>query len=546
MRVSVLAALAAAMALVGCGSSNSSSSSSGSTGGSTTTTTTTTTTSSSTSSTSTSSSSTGGSSGSTSSSSSSSSGSTGSGSTSGSSGSGSGSSGSTGANLCANYPQPCVAFVSGVDDENSINAGMATATDGTTFVFSAGSFTFQNSLNVPQAMNNITLVGAGMGQTTLDFSNQVAGSDGIDVIGGTGITFQGLTVLNAAQNAIKVLNSTNVIFEAVETTWTNVADPNNGPYGVYPVGVTNVLIEGCHIVGASDSGVYVGQSNNIVVRSNVVEGNVAGIEIENSFNADVYNNNTHDNTAGLLVFDLPNLQQQGGHDVRLFNNTVVNNNTSNFGRSGDIVSIVPAGSGVILMANHNDEVFGNTITGNHTAAIGVISYYVSQIPVTDPNYYPFPYNDAIHDNFVDGNGAAPSANPAQPIGFLLANANTNHQFTGGHVVDELYDGILDPNFPTDVGFTLPLPDAGIDTTNNPMVICFSNNGGDGGAATFGNLHLDQLQIYVQFPDGGFNPGWDGGPASNVGDIVSQDETPYSCVLPAVTSQAGGWLDDGGP
>ena len=525
MRVSALASLIAAAALVGCSGSNGSSSSSTSTGGSTTTTTT--------------ASSSSGSSGS-----SSSSGSTGT-SGSGSSGSG-GSRGSTGADLCAAYPQPCVAFNAGVDDENSINAGMATATDGTTFVFSAGSFSFSNSLNVPQNLNHITFVGAGMGTTTLDFTGQVSGSDGMDITGGTGITLQGFTVLNAAQNAIKVLSSTNVIFEAVETTWTSSADPANGPYGVYPVGCTNVLIENCHIVGASDSGVYVGQSSNIVVRGNQVEGNVAGIEIENSFNADVYANNSHDNTAGLLVFDLPNLLQQGGHDVRLFNNTVVNNNTANFGRSGDIVSIVPAGSGVILMANHDDEVFDNTVTGNHTAAIGVISYYVSQIPVTDPKYYPFPYNDAIHDNYVNDNGTAPSPNPAQPIGFLLANANTNHAFTGGHVVDELYDGIVDPNFPADIDGGANLPDAGVDLANNPMVICFTNNGGDGGAATFGNLHLDQLQIYVQFPDGGFNPDWDGGAASNVGALVNQDATAYTCVLPAVQSQAGGWLDDGGP
>ena len=106
--------------------------------------------------------------------------------------------------------------------------------------------------------------------------------------------------------------------------------------------------------------------------------NVAGIEIENSFFADVHDNTSHDNTAGILVFDLPGLQQEGGHDVRVFNNTIQNNNTENFAQNSDIVSIVPAGTGFFVMANHDVEVFGNTIEGNKTAAAGIISYALAQ------------------------------------------------------------------------------------------------------------------------------------------------------------------------
>jgi len=72
----------------------------------------------------------------------------------------------------------------------------------------------------------------------------------------------------------------------------------------------------------------------------------------------------HDNTGGILVFDLPGLQQEGGHGIRVYANKMQNNNVENFAASGDIVGLVPAGTGFFVMANHDVEVFGNTITGN--------------------------------------------------------------------------------------------------------------------------------------------------------------------------------------
>ena len=87
----------------------------------------------------------------------------------------------------------------------------------------------------------------------------------------------------------------------------------------------HVLIDRVTVKGASDAGIYVGQSQQIVVRNSRAEGNVAGIEIENSYNADVHDNVATGNTGGILVFDLPDLPQQGGHAVRLFNNRVIAN-----------------------------------------------------------------------------------------------------------------------------------------------------------------------------------------------------------------------------
>src|SRR5690606_1045718 len=126
--------------------------------------------------------------------------------------------------------------------------------------------------------------------------------------------------------------------------------------------------------GASDAGIYVGQSQDIIVRNSLAGYNVGGIEIENSFRADVYGNRAQHNTVGILIFDLPNLPQQGGHDIRVFDNEVVNNDTPNFAPEGNIVGSVPTGTGIMVMANRNVHIFGNRLSGNGTTHILIAAY----------------------------------------------------------------------------------------------------------------------------------------------------------------------------
>ena len=104
----------------------------------------------------------------------------------------------------------------------------------------------------------------------------------------------------------------------LRTEWTGGPKSTNGAYGFYPVESEDVLIDGCVAIGASDAGIYVGQSKNIIVRNSIAQYNVAGIEIENSYYADVYDNLASHNTGGILIFDLPDLPQQGGHHIRVF------------------------------------------------------------------------------------------------------------------------------------------------------------------------------------------------------------------------------------
>lgn len=161
-------------------------------------------------------------------------------------------------------------------------------------------------------------------------------------------------------------------------------------------------------IGASDAGIYVGQSNQIIVRNSRAEYNVAGIEIENSTYADVYDNVATNNTGGILIFDLPNLPVQGGQATRVFNNQIFENNTENFAPIGNIVANVPAGTGLLILANDNIEVFENSFADNNSVNIMIYSFTLGGRTIEDQNYDPFPEQIYIHDNEFVGGGTVPA------------------------------------------------------------------------------------------------------------------------------------------
>ena len=433
---------------------------------------------------------------------------------------------------CAGISGTCVAFTAGTSTEADIQSAFNQAAPNTTLAFGPGTFSFQNTLNLANQAN-ITVLGAGISGanvTTLDFSGQSAGADGLDAQGCNGLILFNFMVQNSKGNAFKVEQSQDVIMESIFANWTTAAQTSNGPYGIYPIGVTNLLVENSKSSGASDSGFYIGQSTNVIVRNNEAFGNVAGIEIENTYGADVYDNNSHDNTAGILVFDLPDLPQQGGNHIHVHDNQIAHNNTVNFGASGDIVSQVPAGTGFFVMANHDVEVDHNTVTDSNTVCMGVISYYAAQLPIDDPRYYPFPHDIWLHDNSVSGSGTSPD--PSVPMGSLLLSGQSG--FPGGHGPDLVWDGFTDPAWARDAG-TLYLSDGGLNP--NPADICFENNGA---GATFVNVNLEDLVICGTRLDAGVDGGpyynaayADGGACTtsaltNLAAVQSFDITPFDC------------------
>jgi parallel beta-helix repeat protein len=195
---------------------------------------------------------------------------------------------------------------------------------------------------------------------------------------------------------------------ARNVTFRNLKIDDTGLYGVYPVSCTGVTIERCVATGIADAALYVGQSRDIVVRDSEAYNNVTGIEIENSINAVVENNYVHDNTGGILVFVLPNNPSKVGRDCVVRNNRVINNNHANFGNPNSIVSGVPPGTGVLVMAAKNTEVTANEIRGNDCYGVGVFSLEVAFPKGTSFDVGPTPENTFIHGNTYSDNGHSPA------------------------------------------------------------------------------------------------------------------------------------------
>jgi parallel beta-helix repeat protein len=319
--------------------------------------------------------------------------------------------------------------------ESKLQEQLLDAKPGSVIDIPAGHYHLQRGLSL--RTDGVTIRGAGMDKTVLSFKGQVSGPEGL-LVNANDFTVENLAIEDTKGDALKINQGRNITIHGVRIEWTDGPKTTNGAYGLYPVKTQNVLVEDSTVIGASDAGIYVGQSNNIVVRRNHAEHNVAGIEIENSVNADVYDNTATKNTGGILVFNMPNLSQ-AGHASRVFKNKVFDNNTDNFAAKGAAVASVPAGSGVVVNSNDRVEIFDNDIADNQTANVIISSYfstnYYNKSGVA-PEYNPYPKGIFIYDNRFKGGGDSPD-------GLKLKTLKSAVYGINGHFPDVLWDGYVD-------------------------------------------------------------------------------------------------------
>jgi parallel beta-helix repeat protein len=354
------------------------------------------------------------------------------------------------------------------DPYTEIQEALILASPGDIIHLSAGLYELEDSLSID--VNNLVLEGEGIDETVLSFKNQLSGAQGLSVTSDN-VILRDFAVENAKGDAIKVKGVDGISFIRVRTEWTGGPSSENGAYGLYPVESKNVLIDSCVAIGASDAGIYVGQSENIIVKNSIAEFNVAGIEIENSYYADVFNNYASNNTGGILVFELPDIPQQGGHHIRVFNNKSVNNNTDNFAPEGNIVGEVPRGSGIIIQANSHVEIFDNDIGDNDTINIAVVTYGYD---TDDESYYPHPRAIQIHGNRFGRSGYNPDLETGELAKILF-------EISGGDMPDIFWDGIL------------PLPQIVFGQPKEDKIVL-----GDNGDASF--LTINALKYILPFFD----------------------------------------------
>ena len=122
--------------------------------------------------------------------------------------------------------------------------------------------------------------------------------------------------------------------------------------------------------------------------------------------------------------------------MRVFDNSISDNNTDNFAPEGNIVGEVPRGTGIIIMANSNVEIFNNQIEDLETVGIAVVSYINDDesVDFTDSGYYPHPKSVQIHNNAISRSGNNPDLD--KDIASIL------FEISKGDMPDVFWDGVL--------------------------------------------------------------------------------------------------------
>jgi parallel beta-helix repeat protein len=343
------------------------------------------------------------------------------------------------------------------------------AREGDTIEFCEGTYSFTTGLFL-HSKRGITIKGAGKDKTFLNF-NESASSEGINVASSDGIVIQGLTVEDTPGNAIRIFRSNFVTLRDVRTRWSDAdpstpafdTSPNKGAYGLYPVECRYVLIEDSEAIGASDAGIYVGQTSDVIVRRTRAEYNVAGFEFENTYRAVFEDNIATNNTGGFLVFDLPGLRQYGQKNI-VRRNKSFGNNTENFAPIGNIVGVVPRGTGMLVLATDQLEIYENEVTDNDTVGLAIVNFGLAAPDEPDIKYDFYPEGLYVHSNLFRDNGGNPQM-PSQergeasvlPLLLRLKNGGRGAHIVWDGGVDEPNDCTAIPKDPDGVPLTQPNP-----------------------------------------------------------------------------------------
>ena len=328
------------------------------------------------------------------------------------------------------------------DFAENLQLALIEAEPGDTIIMPEGTFAFTTGLSLD--VDGVTLSGAGQDRTILDFAGQTGAGEGL-LVTADDVVLTDFGMRDTKGDGIKSKDSDRITYQSITVEWSGEPDETNGAYGIYPVESSDVLVQNCTVRGASDAGIYVGQSENIIVRDSVAEYNVAGIEIENSSNADVYGNIARNNAGGILVFDLPDLPVIGGHSTRIFDNDIIDNNTPNFAPVGNIVASVPTGTGLIIMANSDVWVSGNRFANNQTVHALLTAYLE---PFADDRYNPLPRNITLTGNSYEGG-------LNDPQGFVAPIAEA----LGGQLPAIVSDGVTRWNGGEDQALNLVIDEA---------------------------------------------------------------------------------------
>ena len=337
-------------------------------------------------------------------------------------------------------------------------AAMVSVRPGDTIEFDCGFFDLSNTLQLSN-VEDVKIKGCGIDKTVLSFVDNNA-PEGLLAVNVRGLVVEDLTIADTGGNGFELRGVDHATLQRVRAYWSSDGgrespepiseanyqdgrlnipctdpasqDPNapenaggdisspdytvskkSGRYGIYPVSSENVLIDNAESVGASDAGIYVGQTSNAIIRNSRAAYNVFGFEIENVQGGEYFNNLAECNTGGFLVYDLDGLRQYGDRTI-VHDNISRNNNTYNF-TSGGIVGQIPNGTGFLTLSYDRVDIFNNLFENNDTAGIIHTSYEI--LPEGDrPSEKRIDwYSEGVHifgNTFRDNGNNIPAPNSA--------------------------------------------------------------------------------------------------------------------------------------
>ena len=137
----------------------------------------------------------------------------------------------------------------GEDAQDRLQEALILAEPGDEIVLAAGRYTLTDGLSLD--VDDVTVRGAGMDGTVLDFTTQQGAGEGL-LVTSDGVTLRDFALENPKGDGVKSMGADNIVYHRIRVTWTRGPHPENGAYGVYPVESDGVLVDGVKVTGASD------------------------------------------------------------------------------------------------------------------------------------------------------------------------------------------------------------------------------------------------------------------------------------------------------
>ena len=334
------------------------------------------------------------------------------------------------AGACETEIEGCTELLCPSDnDYQTLQDALIAAVPGNVICIGNGMYNLAGRLTIGAA--GIIVRGAGIGETVLDFGNQVAGTKGI-LVKSHGVRIEDLSVRNYLQDGIVFENSNEwgVYGVEVSRSWKTDEVPGDALRAVGGkrgrVGRSERFIETvvdpetqeeielgvpCQFSGASGAGIHFsGVIQGIVRGGCVIEKNGVGALVVSSEDAGVMDNRISYNGAGILVASNGEENTSPSTRIRVSNNVIQRNNEgADTLPSEGVYALIPASTGIAIVGSVQSEVANNSVEENEGYGILILAYREAYgFPATtDAEFDGYSTGNLVLGNVMVNNGAKP-------------------------------------------------------------------------------------------------------------------------------------------